>query len=75
MGTFAGGMSCSSHAVPHQVPARPVPPSRSEIVAGVSGTSGRSRARSVRGVSSSTNESNRPSFSPAEPSLRKCSLK
>ena len=75
VGTFAGGISCSSHAVPHQVPAGPVPPSAARSSRACRGPAGRSRARSVRGVSSSTNESNRPSFSPAEPSLRKCSLK
>jgi len=40
---------------------------RSEIVAGVSGSSGRSQARSVHSVSASTSESNRSSLAPAEP--------
>ena len=40
---------------------------RSEMVAGVPGTSGRNRARSVRSVSASTNASNRSSSAPAAP--------
>jgi hypothetical protein len=40
---------------------------RSVIVAGVSGISGRSRARPVRSVSAGTNASNRSSFAPDAP--------